>query len=35
LLNALELLQQIEFTATRTNDVDGSYLWPQPSYIPN
>ncbi len=26
LLNALELLEQIEFTATRTNDADGSYL---------
>jgi hypothetical protein len=24
LLNALELLEQIEFTATRTNDADGS-----------
>ncbi|CAK9209368.1 unnamed protein product [Sphagnum troendelagicum] len=26
LLNALELLEQIEFTATRTNYADGSYL---------
>jgi hypothetical protein len=26
LLNALELLERIEFTATRTNDADGSYL---------
>jgi hypothetical protein len=35
LLNALELLEQIEFTATRTNDADGSDLWTSPSYTPN